>query len=358
MDTESRTIADAPRRALVPPRYGVERQLRSIWSDILGTADIGVHDNFFELGGTSLQALQAISRIKAEFGYDLPLAVALQAPTIAGLAMLLRGSATQERTPLVEIRTAGSQPPVFCFHALGGSVARYFTLAHALGDDQPLYGLQALGLFHASLAQDSIPEMAATYVREILRVQPTGPYRLVGYSLGGIIAYEAARLLAAHDGRPPVLAMIDSVPDFTYDDQDFPYHALAEFALKIRLPPNALHDADDDQALRFIYQEAVRQNVIGPEFPMERLESIYRTVSGAMTAASRYRPGPYVGRVVLIRSFPDKDRPEDLGWAGLAAAVDTHFVGLGHFVIMEAKGAARIAAVLRPYLSAAHTTTS
>ncbi|MEV0135522.1 thioesterase domain-containing protein [Dactylosporangium sp. NPDC050688] len=333
----------------------MERQLRNIWSDIVGVAEVGVHDNFFDVGGTSVMALQVLSRIKSEFGYDIPLAAVLQAPTIAGLAMLMRGSATTEPTPLVTIRHGGDEPPIFCFHPLGGSVARYFSLARLLGDRQPVYGLQALGLFDGALAQRSIPQMARTYAEQILRVQPRPPYRLVGYSLGGTIAFETARLLAQRGAAPPLVVLIDT--EFTYppfDTAQLPYTALADFALKVDVPDGAFDGLDREQTLRAIFDVAVRQEVIGPDFPIARLESIYETVAGTLTAVAEYQPGPYSGPVVLIRSAretpTDEGAPADLGWSTVAPAVRTHFVGLGHFVIMEAKGAARIATMLRPYL--------
>lgn len=338
----------------VGPRYGVERELRNIWAEVTGQRNIGVHDNFFDVGGTSVTALKVVSRIKAAFGYEIPLAAMLQAPTIAGIAMLMRGSATGEPRALVPIRAGGRRPPLFCFHPLGGSVARFFALARALGDDQPVYGLQALGLFDSALAQDRVEQMAHTYVEEILSVCPHGPYQLIGYSLGGTLAYEAARQLRERTGRTALVVVIDTEPAYPqFDHDELPARAVAEFALEMTLPAQSVRGLGRQAVLRLIYDEAVRRKVITYDFPIDRLASIYDTVSGAMTAVSRYRPGPYPGSLVLIRSDCDDTKPGDLGWGTLVSTVETEFVTLGHFVVMEAKGAARVAQVLRRHLGKA-----
>ena len=71
----------------VAPRSAVEQKLAALWGEVLGVADPGIHDNFFELGGHSLLGTQLDSRIRGNFGVDLPLRSLFDAPTIAGLAL-------------------------------------------------------------------------------------------------------------------------------------------------------------------------------------------------------------------------------------------------------------------------------
>ena len=69
-------------------------------------------------------------------------------------------------------------------------------LAGVLAPEQPVYGLQAIGLDGLTRPLRSIPAMAARYCEEVRRVQPRGPYYLCGGSLGGTLAFEMAQQLS------------------------------------------------------------------------------------------------------------------------------------------------------------------
>ena len=93
---------------------------------------------------------------------------------------------------LVPLRTDGDDTALFCFHGLGGHVASFLPLTNGLRKARPVYGLQAQGLGANQQPHDRIEAMAGYYLQEIQRVQPRGPYLLAGWSLGGLIALEAA----------------------------------------------------------------------------------------------------------------------------------------------------------------------
>ncbi|HWW77088.1 MAG TPA: SDR family NAD(P)-dependent oxidoreductase, partial [Pyrinomonadaceae bacterium] len=73
----------------VPPRSEAERRIAEIWQDVLGVEHVGVNDNFFELGGSSLFAVQVLSRLRKEFGAEIPPALIFEGATISALAKLL-----------------------------------------------------------------------------------------------------------------------------------------------------------------------------------------------------------------------------------------------------------------------------
>src|SRR5207253_11167405 len=112
---------------------------------------------------------------------------------------------------LVAIQPQGSQPPFFCVHPIGGSVFCYRDLARHLGSDQPFYGLQARDLVPNQEPHASVETMAADYIEALRIIQPTGPYRLGGWSLGGVVAFEMAQQLQRQGESISVLALIDSV---------------------------------------------------------------------------------------------------------------------------------------------------
>ncbi len=88
----------------------------------------------------------------------------------------------------------------------------YLSIAQEMAPDQPVYGLQALGLGSKTRPHTTVVQMAAHYVKEIRTVQPEGPYHLGGHSLGGVFAFEVACQLQRQGQRVAVLALFDTVP--------------------------------------------------------------------------------------------------------------------------------------------------
>jgi thioesterase domain-containing protein/acyl carrier protein len=197
-----------------PPRDDVELQLTKIWEKVLGIEPIGIKDNYFELGGQSLLAVRLFAQIEEAFGKNLPLATLLQAPTVEQLADLIRQQGESWLwSPLVTIQPKGFKPPLFCIHGMGGNVLCYRELSNYLGTDQPVYGIQAKGLYDDEEKQ-KLPtifeEMAAHYINLIRTIQPEGPYYLAGLSAGGAIAFEMAQQLLAQGQKVAMLAMFET----------------------------------------------------------------------------------------------------------------------------------------------------
>ena len=215
------------------PLADIERDLAAMWRDVLQLDEVGVREDYFELGGHSLGAVRMFGRIRSAFGVDLPLATLFEAPTIAGLAVLLRdrmagvtpspsGARTRHGTAvssaasptllrsLVAVQPGAEGIPLFVVHGAGGNVLNVRDLARAMGRTRAVFGLQASGIDGISPPGESIEQMAQSYLDEIRVVQPRGPYLLVGYSGGGIVAFEMARRLEATGEAIGVLAFIDT----------------------------------------------------------------------------------------------------------------------------------------------------
>jgi len=205
-------------RECVAPRDELEMQLAAIWQKALNVKRLGINDNFFELGGHSLLAAQVFARINKKIGMNLPLAILFQAPTIRQLGVLIRQKDWKPSwKSLVPIQATGDKPPLFLVHGAEGNVLLYRNLAHYLGDDQVVYGLQSRGLNGEEPLETDIRSMAEKYITDIKSVQPEGPYLLGGYCLGGTIALEMAHQLKAAGDDVPFLAMIE-----TYNLKDNP----------------------------------------------------------------------------------------------------------------------------------------
>ncbi|HWH09372.1 MAG TPA: amino acid adenylation domain-containing protein, partial [Candidatus Thermoplasmatota archaeon] len=197
--------------AYVAPRTSVEAALAEAWREALHVERVGVHDNFFALGGDSLRSIRATLAAAAR-GVPAKPKHLFERQTIAELAALFEPGAAPppaQHPCLVPIQRAGAKPPLFYVHPGGGTVGCYVRLALDLGADRPFYALQAQGADDEREPHLTLEDMARAYVDAIRTVQPRGPYRLGGWSLGGMIAYEMARRLEALGEEVALLALVE-----------------------------------------------------------------------------------------------------------------------------------------------------
>jgi len=99
--------------AFIAPRTRTERRLADAWREVLRVEQVGVDDNFFDLGGHSLLVTQLASRIRAEFGIELPMASVFEAPTLAALASRIEALRPEDAEPeLAPIPTVPRDEPL------------------------------------------------------------------------------------------------------------------------------------------------------------------------------------------------------------------------------------------------------
>jgi thioesterase domain-containing protein/acyl carrier protein len=198
-------------RAYEAPLGEIEVTIARIWQELLGVERVGRHDNFFELGGHSLLTIKLVHTIKRQFDLVLPLAMIFRAPTLTTLATMVKAGhhATQLVVPL-QSQSVGK--PLFCIHPVGGQVSCYQELAYHLGGEFPVYGIQSPEAAGLSFQFNTIERMAFGYSEAIRAIQQTGPYRLIGWSTGGIIAMAVARALNDQGEKIQYLGLLDSRP--------------------------------------------------------------------------------------------------------------------------------------------------
>jgi thioesterase domain-containing protein len=176
---------------------------------------LGRHDNFFMLGGHSLLAVRMINRIKSLMGFKLKLSALFEAPTIAELTPHLLSSGNTREDGfgvLLPIKPRGTRAPLFCVHHAFGLSWCFMGLDRHMHADQPLYGLQARGLFEESQPATTQEDMALDYISQIRRIQPQEPYNLLGYSFGGKVAHSMTSHLEQQGEKLTLLAILDSYP--------------------------------------------------------------------------------------------------------------------------------------------------
>jgi surfactin synthase thioesterase subunit len=259
------------------PRDPVEICLARQWQDILGFT-VGIRENFFGLGGNSLDVARVIDAILVKFGVQLPLNTLTEHPTVESLATLLRGHAERLSGPLVAIQDGdGTRPPLFLVHPDNGQVGPYCRLAHALGEEFAVVGIQAAGLYSDAEPRRTVPAMADAYIDAIRAEHSTGPYLLGGCAIGAAIAYEMAvrlddvRFLAAIDAEllAPPDPITESWSHETPGQPDLP-PILASWQERDLVPPN-----------------------VEPEFVARSLR-VWRANKDALRG---WRPSPYTGPI-------------------------------------------------------------
>jgi amino acid adenylation domain-containing protein len=349
--------ADRGGDAFVAPRDALELRIARLWEEVLGTGAVGVRDDFFALGGHSLAALRLLASVEGATGRRVPMSVLLARPTVEGLAAALRdGDAPGSTGPLVPLQPRGEARPLFLVHAAGGGVASYAALARRLGPDQPVYALQSRGLEADEPVHETVEEMAADYLAELRAVQPAGPYRLGGWSMGGLVAFEMARMLHAAGEPVELLALIDSPVPGSLPSAEDEGELLAGFMLHLGMAPEQITRAapevaalDADGRLRRAWQAALDADLVpaGLAFPrFERLWGVYRANAAA---ASAYRPAPAGFGLLLVHAH---DRPvpaadDAARWAAFTTGpVRSAAVPGDHFTLVREPHVGALAALL------------
>lgn len=189
----------------------VEAQLKEIWQEILKLNTVGLDQNFFALGGHSLLAARMLVQVERRFSTKLPHSVLVEHPTIQGLAAWLRHRPAGKWPALVTIQSGGPRPPLFIAHGLGGSLLSFVDLASALGQEQPVYGLQLPAFIDEDQADLKI--LASNFVKQVQAIQPLGPYNLAGHSSGGLVVFEMARQITEQGEIVNLLALLDCDPN-------------------------------------------------------------------------------------------------------------------------------------------------
>ncbi|HEY6328217.1 MAG TPA: thioesterase domain-containing protein, partial [Blastocatellia bacterium] len=349
-------IAERPElqtQGLKEPEDGLERRLREIWRAAFARDDIGASDDFFELGGHSLLASTIVSALNREFGLALRPSALLEAPTIRQLAKAIGLTKTVAESSVVPIHSGGSRPPFFCVHGIGGEVFTFRLLASYLGPDQPFFAMRAL---RQAESDAPIEDIAGRYVRDIRRIDPSGPYYLGGYSFGGIIAFEMAHQLVSAGHDVALVALIDAyAPGYPR-----PHSVLRRGLLSVRAIWRAIPGTrwnlvrnkiiiNLTAARRTVGAYAYRFNAdtLPPASTSGALD--YQLYVGRRTRA-RYVLRPYPGRIDLFRAADNRPAfhaDYDNGWGSAASGgLVVHNIPGDHFTLVADPNVATLAATL------------
>ncbi|WP_294534560.1 non-ribosomal peptide synthetase [uncultured Rhodoblastus sp.] len=324
-------------RGYESPEGATEEMLARIWARALGIARVGRHDNFFELGGHSLLAIKVVTQIKKASGEQVALRTLFFAPTVAELAReIQKGDRTRRSNSLLPLFVNGSEAPLFMVHWVERELARH------LGRRRPIYGLSyGLAGVHGEdddTAPEGVEAVASHYIEEMRSVQPQGPYRIVGHSAGGLIAYEMAQQLHRAGESVVFLGLLGTyAPIWRQRRHLLP---LPRMLLNlVKTPPNLLlyfYTTRIERSLRtFLFRRpATRKFMSAPSVQKLKLHHII---------APPYEPEPYPGLVHLFvettppmtvgRAAPP---PPETGWKDLAlGGLEIHYLPGDHMDMVK-----------------------
>jgi amino acid adenylation domain-containing protein len=317
------------------PRDDLETALAAIWREALRCESVGVRDDFFELGGDSLAAIEIVTRIENELGQALRTSIFHLAPTVEELAVQLRAIESVRRESVAHpFRVHGSEPPLFAVPGRGGDPIVFSYLAKNLAADRPFYGLATPGLAREQPIPDSFEALAALQLAALREIQPTGPYFLLGFSSGALVAYEIARQVQALGDRVAFLGILDGFapghPELAAGRRWFQTLADLGPGRSVVVSRQASARVLFRQVWKDLRQEAASRARERLGRPLSRLERYRRIKRRHTRYRSAYRPGPLAIRATLFRvvdpGIPEHDRRDPrYGWSAFAqGGVEVH----------------------------------
>lgn len=290
----------------VPPEGEAEEAILTLWREIIGAPKMGVTDDFFAMGGKSLLALKALAGMRKRWpGTALTIADLFDAPSVRAIAARIEAGGQTGRSAIA-LRASGTKPRLYCFPGLLVSTREYLRLTDYLGPDQPVTGFLCHSLNEEKRLNVSVEEVVAQYADHIRRESAGQPVAFLGWSWGGLLAWEAARQLQGEvdlrlTGMVDVCDLgTDFMPGVTPEFAPGEREALAQDLqvwlgkTRMRAQWDRLISAMDaecyDQFLRFIGNEAEPLPFDGPEIS-SREHTFWVLIDNALVFR-QHRPAP------------------------------------------------------------------
>jgi thioesterase domain-containing protein len=320
------------------PDIEAEARLLPLWREVLNFPTLTVKDSFFDAGGHSLLAVRLIYEMKQQLRKTFPLTALFDAPTVRRFVELFvrdNRAASDSEMLCVPLRSSGTARPLFCVPGSGGQPFTFLPLLSLLDANQPVYGLRYPEFDPGQLPPLSIEAVAVKFVVAIRRVQPVGPYRLAGYSLGSIVAFEMAQQLQAAGESVELLAFFDGFAPGTAKPRPL-WQRLGIHALKVLSSPG--------KSLAYLSDRVKSLKREAPETPVDTspvTRELTRDRLAAEAMGRAYRAHRYRGSILLLQAHQRADwhaflvtRPAN-GWSELADSVDIVAVPGTHLTLFS-----------------------
>ncbi|MFD6860663.1 amino acid adenylation domain-containing protein, partial [Rhodococcus sp. NPDC060090] len=322
------------------PSTDLEVVVARVYAEVLGIDRIGLDDDFFDLGGNSLVATRVVARLRDEIGVEVRVSWLLEAPVVEALAARLddsgvgSGDSDAALAVILPLRAGDSAEAVFCLHPMIGLAWPYAQLAARLDGPGAVYGVQTPALTEPGFAGASLDDLARRYTDEIVATVPHGPYRLLGWSLGGVLAHAVAVELQTRNLRVESLVLIDSIPRI--DTGRFESEISENLrVLGIEVEPETFDGQLPLEAAAALVR-AVPAELI--DLDIERVQRIFAAAMTSPDLINRHEPGVFAGDVEFfsaVEEHPTEADAADLWTPFVAGRIRTRFVPGEHGEMME-----------------------
>ncbi|MCB1075951.1 MAG: hypothetical protein KDK59_10580, partial [Simkania sp.] len=326
----------------------VQDTLKRIWKEYLGLDQLTVNDNFFDLGGDSFLAIQMVPEIQEVLGVSLKVNTILQYPTIEKLSTFIekeRGTSADREAVL--LKEGDPTCSLFVIHQIDGHIFSYKQLANVLQDEGQIYGIESP--YSSSDSSLTIERMASDYVKMIKMVQPKGPYRIIGASFGGLVAYEIAQQLDVDS-----LTMIDIINPTHLkqgaETEDDMFSLLLELFSGKKLSPEELKELSREEKIHQIMQ-CMNFEVL----PFPEQERIFECMKVHWGALKKYRPKCYTKRICFFETEEKLSSLHDISlvstWKDLGCnKIEPHVIAASHLGIMTSPYVDEVAKLIDAFL--------
>ncbi len=317
------------------PRTETESIIADIYAQVLGLERVGVDDSFFDLGGDSLSAMRLVAAVNIAMDAHLAVRSVFYAPSVRSLSEQVgRQDSSVEVVP-VEVFKEGTGVPLCCIHDGFGLSWSYRTLGNHL--DCPIIGINQIPQ-NGEAEPKSIRSMAASYADRLQAVYPAGRYKLLGWSLGGVVAHELAIELQRRGCVVESLVLLDdafSSNRVIARDQASDEGGILENILRL----NRI-DIPEEQAGTLTYPQAaelIRQQLEVVEFALpsnQLLEFMVQRVTSNQLHLQEHVPDVFDGDMVIFsaaRSGNGNDSSHLQSWRPYVAGdITAHSVDCTH----------------------------
>lgn len=369
---------DSARWPRIDRHSDLPQSVLEAWRGCLSEPTLGLDDDVVQIGADSLNSIEVLASLSDRFGVSLPTDLVFQSRTPRELAEMIGrqlavASPSVDQSPVRHWHEVG--PMIWCLHPISGSADCFGPLAELLNNYQvrAVVGKALAEALDEDEDEDSIESRAERYHRLLAASGPT-PSTIVGWSYGGILAFETARVVFASTGSLPEVILLD-IPAPTVDrsrsiaDVDDAEIMLAIGSNRAReagrsFPADLVRLPRTGESLAFsdTIDRLRAAGLVPPSFTValaSRLASGYRR---RMRAVERYRPAPYPGRLVLLRAsesefgdsgildgvLPAPTNDPSWGWEALAGRGCTWQILDGHHsTLLQPPSVADVAHIVR-----------
>ncbi len=348
-----------PGESYRPPRTPEEQILCQLFAEVLSGEGaklrVGIGDSFFALGGHSLMTTRLVSRVRAVLGFELDLRTLFEAPTVAELAgrLNLGTSAEGAFSQVLPLRPRGNLAPLFCLYPGGGLSWIYAGLVPMIDTERPVYGIQEPGIGAPVPFPASLETAVDDYIRLLRKIQPGGPYHLLGWSFGGLVSFAVACRLQQQGEEVALLTVIDSFPLGEADRGELQQQS-DEDHVKALIELFDLGDlAEGVSDIPSFTAAAHRAGRMHPGLDVEQMQRMLGHTIHCGHLASRFSPGRFEGDILFINATEEMrdvpHSPED--WAPhVTGRIEVQEIACKHLEIAQPVHMAAIGRLLGQHL--------